>query len=262
MFDESDPPPPELHVDPAQRAAEASAELRMHAHLAAAYEGPRKFDAALLPDFDADMARLVQRDVARLEKAKLPDVAILPHAAQDDAAKLLDYARQNALALGDYHIHRRPGEVIIVRWLAGEQVATFYERLQAHFDAGLTALRDEQRSLHGWKGEPATLAYLDALDAIDDRMEERFLRGIIKEASVAAMSTVAADEMNIQHLCEYLMGVPSAAVVGKASAAPENATEQDLAWYFKLYSLRGVHEGVEQMCLFTFLQKSDDTFDF
>ena len=38
------------------------------------------------------------------------------------------------------------------------------------------------------------------------------------------------------------------------------ATDQDLTWFFKLFSLRGVIDGVERMCFFAFLQKSDDAF--
>ena len=38
-------------------------------------------------------------------------------------------------------------------------------------------------------------------------------------------------------------------------------TERDLAWFFKLFSLRGMVEESERMCFFAFLQKSDD-FDF
>jgi hypothetical protein len=57
------------------------------------------------------------------------------------------------------------------------------------------------------------------------------------------------------------MGVPAVEVVGRASAPPDEPSERDLAWFFKLFSLRGVVDGTEQMCFFTFLQKSDDTFD-
>ena len=39
------------------------------------------------------------------------------------------------------------------------------------------------------------------------------------------------------------------------------ATEQDRAWFFKLFSLRGVVQDVQRMCFFTYLQKAEDTFD-
>jgi hypothetical protein len=56
------------------------------------------------------------------------------------------------------------------------------------------------------------------------------------------------------------MGVEAAEVVGRASAPPEDgATEQDRAWFFKLFSLRGVIDGVERMCFFTYLQKGDES---
>ena len=49
----------------------------------------------------------------------------------------------------------------------------------------------------------------------------------------------------------------------RQSAPPEDQpTESDRAWFFKLFSLRCVVEGEERMCFFTYLQKSDDSFDF
>jgi len=42
-------------------------------------------------------------------------------------------------------------------------------------------------------------------------------------------------------------------------APPDEPTERDLAWFYKLFSLRGISEGIEQMCFFTYLQKSGDT---
>ncbi len=73
------------------------------------------------------------------------------------------------------------------------------------------------------------------------------------------LSTQTADEMDINHLCDFIMGVPAAEIVGPASAPPDAPTEQDRAWFFKLFSLRGMKEGVEQMFFFTYLQKSDDS---
>ena len=92
-------------------------------------------------------------------------------------------------------------------------------------------------------------------------MAERYLRDLIRKHNLYVLSTQAADEMDILHLCDYVMGVPAAEVVGPASAPPEEPTERDRAWFFKLFSLRGMHEGVEQMCFFTYLQKSEDTFE-
>ena len=58
------------------------------------------------------------------------------------------------------------------------------------------------------------------------------------------------------------MSVPAEEIVGPASAPPDAPTEKDRAWFFKLFSLRGVIEGVEKMCFFTYLQKSDDSGDW
>ena len=93
-------------------------------------------------------------------------------------------------------------------------------------------------------------------------MEDRYLRDVIRKHNVFVLSTVTADEMNVQHLADYVMGVPAAEVVGAASAPPdEDPTDRDRAWFFKLFSLRGIVEGVERMCFFTFMQKTEDTFD-
>jgi hypothetical protein len=70
MFDEPQEDPAERSIDPAAQAKDKSDEFRMHAELCAVFEGPRKFDAVLRPDLDADLARDVQRTMGRLEKAK------------------------------------------------------------------------------------------------------------------------------------------------------------------------------------------------
>src|SRR3712207_2597241 len=95
MFEDPDDPtdrPDERPADPAQRAREKADELRMHAELAAVFEGCRKIDARLRPGLDADLARDVQRTVARLEKAKTPDSPVLPPPVAADAAGLLALA--------------------------------------------------------------------------------------------------------------------------------------------------------------------------
>src|SRR5439155_2079279 len=148
MFDEPDEAPAERASDPAARAREKSDEFRMHAELAAVFEGPRKFDAALRPGLDPEIAREVQRTVGRLEKARVADSPLLPPPSAADAAGVLNLPQARDLSTNDYHIHRRPGEVMIVRWLGsggGEEVDAFYERLQAHFDAALSAFREEER---------------------------------------------------------------------------------------------------------------------
>jgi hypothetical protein len=251
--------PAEHPADPAERARETADRFRMHAELAAVFEGHRKFDAELRPGLDPAVARDVQWTVGRLEKAKSPDSPVLPEPSAADAAGLLGLPDAGGLSTNDYHIHRRPGEVMIVRWLAGEQVETYYGRLQAHFDAALEGYKEDERQAHGWKQDPKTLAYLAALDAVEVRMADRYLRDPIRTHGLFVLSTQAADEINIAYLCDHVMGVPAADVVGAASAPPDEPTERDLAWFFKLFSLRGMRDGVERMCFFTYLQKSDDS---
>jgi hypothetical protein len=231
----------------------------MHAELAAVFEAPRKFDAQVLPGLDAELVRDVQRTIGRLEKSRLPDTPVLKPDATDDAVNVLSMPLTRKLSTNDYHLYRRPGEVMMVRWLAGSEVDPFYERLQAHFDAALGAFREEERQAHEWQQDPQTLAYLDALDKLELRMADRYLRDPIRQHRIFVFSTQAADEIDILHLCDHLMGVEAAKVVGSASAPPEDgATEQDRGWFFKLFSLRGMVENVERMCFFTYLQKSDD----
>ncbi len=259
MFDEPNESPTERSFDPAQRAREKADEFCMHAQLAAVFEGNRKFDAQLLPGLDPQVARDIQKTIGRLEKSKSPDSPILPAASTADAAALLNLADSRGLCANDYHIHRRPNEVMIVRWLAGDQVETFYERMQAHFDVAVEQCREDERQAHEWKKDPQTLAYLTALDAIRVPMTDWYLRDAIRKHSLFVLSTQAADEIDILHLCDYLMGIPAAELVGAASAPPAEPTEQDRAWFFKLFALRGMNEAIEQMCFFTYLQKADDS---
>src|SRR5438477_117847 len=108
MYDEPDETESEPARDPAARAKEKADELRMHAELAAVFEGCRKFDAELRPGLDAEVARDVQRTIGRLEKAKQPDGPILPAASAPDAARLLDLHSAADLSTNDYHIHPTP----------------------------------------------------------------------------------------------------------------------------------------------------------
>jgi hypothetical protein len=78
MFDEPDEPKAEAAADPAERAREKSDEFRMHAEFAAVYEGHRKFEAAIMPNLEATLAREIQRTIGRLEKSKHPGSPILP----------------------------------------------------------------------------------------------------------------------------------------------------------------------------------------
>src|SRR5687768_13395620 len=145
MYDEPAEGPTEKHVDPAARARDVADECRMHAELAAVFDGTKKFDAELLADFDPQLAREVQRTMGRLEKSRPADGAVLPPESAADASALLNLPEARQVSTNDYHVYRRPGEVMIVRWLAGDQVGAFYERLQAHFDAALEGCREDER---------------------------------------------------------------------------------------------------------------------
>jgi hypothetical protein len=262
VFEDPDEAPTEHPVTPADRAKEKSDEFRMHAELVAVFEGHRKFEAEIRSDLDPELARDLQRKIGKLEKSKSAEHPILPPETAGDAAACLTIPVSNDLTTNAYHIRRRPGEVVIVRWLAGDEVDAFYERLQAHFDAALNHFRAEERQSLEWKQDPQTLKYLEVLDALEVKMPERYLRPIIQEHGVFVLSTQTADELDILHLSDYLMGVDAAAIVGAASAPPEEgATEQDRAWFFKLFSLRGKVDEVERMCFFAFLQKAEDTFE-
>ena len=262
MYEDPDSEPSEHASTPKEQAAEHADRFRMHAELAAVFEGPRKFDAAVDAHLDADAAREIQRTIGKLEKSRETDSPLIPEPSVVDARTILSWPVTHSLTTSDYHIHRRPGEVMIVRWLSGDEVDTFYDRLQAHFDAALNAFRGDERSSKEWKQDPDTLAYLEALQKIDIKMADRYLQKVVDEHRVFLMTTQTADEMNIAYLTETVMGVPAAEVVGKKSAPPSEPSDSDLAWFFKLFSLRGIVENVPRMCFFTYLQKTDDSYDF
>jgi hypothetical protein len=254
MYEEPEEAPIERSIDPASRAKDKSDEFRMFAEFAACFEGARKFDASIVVDLDMEVARDLQRSLMKLERGRMGETPVISPEGVDEAKRLLTLS----LSTNDYHIHRRPGEVMMVRWLEGEQAEQFYERMQAHFDAALNHYREEERQSQEWKQDEQTLSYLDALDAIRIDMAERYLREPIRTHKLFVLSTQAADELDILHLCDYVMGVEAAEVVGTASAPPENPSESDRAWYFKLFALRGVVDEIERMCFFTYLQKTGD----
>jgi hypothetical protein len=260
MFDEPDElNPAEKALDPIERAREKADEFRLHAELCAVFEGTRKFNASI-QRLDANLAREIQVTMAKLEKSRSPQHPVLPEKSIDAAKALLDSPSSQKLSTNDYHIYRRPGEVMIVRWLAGDEVESFYTRFQAHFDAAMNQYREEERQSLGWKQDAQTLSYLDALDALSIKVEERYLRPIIREHDVVfVLSTHAADELDILHLSDAIMGVDAADIVGQASApSSDQPTEQERAWFFKLFSLRGTVDKREAMCFFAYLQKSDE----
>lgn len=261
MFDEQNDDIENRSFDPAERAKSKSDEFRMHAELAAVFEGVRKFDALIDPKLDSQIARDCQKMVARLEKGRLAESPVISPKLFPHATELLQLAAKKNLPANDYHIYRRPGEVMILRWLDAEQVETFYKRLQAHFDSALKQFTEDERQNHGWKQQPQMQAYLAALDAIDIKMDQKYLRDAIRTHGISVLSTQAADEMNISHLCDFIMGVPAAEIVGAASApAEDDPTDQNRAWFFKLFAVRGKVDDTEQMLFFTFLQKSEQAW--
>jgi hypothetical protein len=261
MFDDPTDDPTERAIDPAQRARDKSDEFRMHAELCAVFEGCRKFDARINPTLSAEVARECQKLVARIEKSRLDGAPVISAAAEAKARRALTLNDTAGLATNDYHVYRRPGETMIIRWLTGDEVDRYYQRLQAHFDAALTQFREDERQALGWKQDESIAAYLDALDKVEIKMPDRYLRSIIQTHRVFVLSTHTSDEMDILHLCETIMRISPAEVVGGASAPPEDSpTEQDRAWFFKLFALRGIVENLERMCFFTYLQKTDEAW--
>ena len=249
-------------IEGAGRTGEIRTKCWMYTELAAVFEGPRKFDAQLIPGLDADLARTRSSAGWRSSKnRRKPRTALfLPPGSMPEAAELLNIPQTRELSTNDYHIYRRPGEVMIVRWLAGNQVESFYERFQTPFRRQAPeGYKEDEHQSQDWKQDPQTKAYLDAIDAIDLKMADKYLRDAIKKHGVFVLSTQTADEMNISYLADHVMSVPAAELVGSASAPQDERNEKDLAWFYKLFSLRGITDGVERMCFFTFLQKSDDS---
>lgn len=264
LFDPSDETPSERASNAKARALEKIEELRMHAELAAVFEGPRKFAAEVAVGLTPEASRDIQKNLLKLEKARLANAPqIIDPTAEPypEARRLLDLYREHALTTNDYHVQRRPGEVTMVRFLAGEQVETFFSRLQAHFDAGFDGVLEDERTDSAWKSDSDTATYIDALEQAKLNMAERYLRAVIHQHNLFALSTQTADEINIAYITDHIMNLPPAAVVGEASAPPDNPTEKELTWYFKLFLLRGSVEGVEHAMFFTFLQKTDDSFN-
>ena len=257
MFEEPEDSPDDRSLDPSDRAKEMIDECRMHAELFAVFEGGRKFDAQLLVGLDTQLTRELQRGIVKLEKSRDADSPVIPPGSVDAARDILTWPESRKLSTGDYHVHQKPGEVMIARWLDGEQVDKFYERLQAHFEAAFEGLLEDEKS-NEWKQDPKTQAYMKELDKHESKMPERYLRGVIQSHRIFVLSTQAADDMNIAYLTDYVMGITPVELVGEDSAPPDGADESALSWYFKLFSLRGIVENVERICFFAYLQKADD----
>jgi hypothetical protein len=261
FFDDA-APRDETASDPKQRAADVLEQLRIHAELAAVFEGPRKFEHNLL-GLDIDLAREIQQTVGKLEKSKQAKTGpILPAESVKPARDLLTLPKeQPRLTMRDYHVLRRPNEAMIVRWLAGEDVNTFYERYQAHLNVALEQRRDDERQELGWRSDEDDQAYLEALDEAEPDPAVFYLREPIRKHGLYVLSTLAVDEMDILHLADTLMGLPAADVVGSASAPDpdeESPPESERAWYFKLFALRATVAKEERMCFFAYLQRASD----
>ena len=100
--------------DPAVRAKEKADEYRIHAEIYAVFEGTRKFDAQL-HRLDSSLARDIQKRIGKLEKERSPETPLLPGPLWGEAMEALKLPQPQRLATNDYHVNRRPGEVLIVR---------------------------------------------------------------------------------------------------------------------------------------------------
>ncbi len=269
MFEDEITPPNKPPADPTVRAREKVEEFRMHAELAAVFEGPRKFSAELLPDLPHALAKDIQLAIAKLDKARAntgqlvppPDPAnpLSPEPVAE-ALRLLTLPTTAHLSTNDYHLSRRPGEVLIARFLSSDEVDTFFSRLQAHFDAALDGHKEDERQENQWRNDPASAAYLAELEKISLNLPEIYIRPHVAKHGLFALNTQTADEVNIAYLADYIMNITPADLVGEDNAPPDAPTDQDLAWYFKLFLLRGYHKKTELALFFAFLQKTDDAW--
>lgn len=247
---------------PEARLKEKLDQLRIHADLCAIFEGTRKFDAQVKTDVDANLIRDVQQIIAKLDKSKKPGKPFLTPARALGATTLFESLEEQGVTTSDYHVYRRPGEVMIVRWIKGEEVATFYKRLQAHMDVAIKQTREDERQALAWKNEPATNEYLDKLDEAELDMQKWWMRDLLRDHELATVRTQTADEINISYIADFIMGVGPGALVGEEFAPGSGADDAELAWFFKLFALCGTRENVEHIVFFVFLQKTDDDFDF
>jgi hypothetical protein len=90
MYEDENDNPVEKAKDIQTRAHEAVNQFRLHAEIAAIFEGTRKFDAAIRPDLSADVAREIQRAMAKLEKSLEPNIPIIPPIQNAIAADALN----------------------------------------------------------------------------------------------------------------------------------------------------------------------------
>ena len=264
MFEDPEDSKDDTAANPDTRLGEKIAELRIHAELCAVFEGIQKFDANLDTSLDGELTRSIQKAILKLTSSKMKDSPVLDpqkDGVYDLAWDLLNKSDELDISTSDYHVYRRPGEVIVLRWLKGDQVEQFYTRLQAHLNVAIEQSREDERQALGWKQDAKTKKYLDLLDEAKVDQADRYLRPLIKSHGICVLSQTTADELNIGYLCDYIMGIPAAKLVGPASAPKDDTDEQELAWFFRLFALRGLVNDVELMLFFTYLQKAQDSFE-
>ena len=148
---------------------------------------------------------------------------------------------------------------MIVRWLAGDQVETFYERLQAHFDAALEGFKeDEHQARNGsrtprrWNISRHWMPGIENGRQISSRSDP--------QANVFVLSTLSADEMNIA----YLPTTSWASLPPRSSAhlgAADEPTDRGSGVVLQAVLASGDGRRGERMCFFAFLQKSDESGD-
>src|SRR5436853_6763075 len=100
MFDEPEESPQQRNIDPAQLAKDKTDEFRVHAEACAVFEGPRKFDAEIRK-LKVDLARDIEKRMAKLEMAKTHEGPILPPYSTADAAAVLNLSTAEKLATHD-----------------------------------------------------------------------------------------------------------------------------------------------------------------
>ena len=183
----------------------------MHAELAAVFEGHRKFDAELRPGARRRRSRRdVQRTIGRLEKASRPTARSCPEPSAADAARAARRSRRRAaLSTNDYHIHRRPGEVMIVRWLAGDAGRDVLRAPPGPLRRGPDAAsaRTSGRRTSGSRTRRRSRTSRRST-RIEVKMADRYLRDVDPQAQACSSSPRRRPtRWTSLHLCDYVMGV-------------------------------------------------------
>ena len=159
--------------------------------------GPGSSTPQLLPGLDPEVAREVQRGMARLEKAKSPDSPVLPQPSAADAAALLDLPRRPRPVhqrLPHPPPARRSDDRPLAPGRAGRDVL---RAASGPLRRGPGGVQGGRAAGQEWKQDPQTLAYLTALDAIEVRMADRYLRDEIRTAQ--PVRPLDADGRRDQH---------------------------------------------------------------